>query len=157
MGSLDKPQHEPFRKCPNACTWSLSASLKQFFFFTICLTFQTNTMELRFHFSHYIYYKLGVQFEHLSSGTRADFNQYPSLPKLAEMLLQCYLKAYSGEEIIITLKYNSNGPHLVSFLLFLSLIFFSLPLTYFSFLFYFLNRFYLLSLSSTFLFLFIFL
>lgn len=89
VGSLDKPQREPFRKHPNACTWSLSVSLKQFFFFKICLTFQTNAMELRFHFSHHMYYKLGVQFEHLSNGTRADFNQYHSLPKLAEMLLQC--------------------------------------------------------------------
>lgn len=90
--------------------------ITEFFFFTICLTFQTNAMEVRFHFSHYIYYKLGVQFEHFSNGTRAHFNQHPSLPRRAEALLQCCLKAYTGEEITITLKCNSNRLHPVDFL-----------------------------------------
>lgn len=90
VGSIGKPQHESFRKCPNACTWSLTVSLKQFcyFFFPVCLTFHANTVALMLDFSHYVHCKLGVQFESFSNSRTADFNKHPSLLKLVKIIVK---------------------------------------------------------------------
>lgn len=119
----------PSEKMSKCLYWKLKCITETILLFYSLPNISDQSNEAEVPFSRYIYYKPGVQFEHFSN-VRVHFKHYPSLPKLAEMLLQCYLKIYTSEEMMITWKYNTNRPHLSPSFHSLCIFFFSffLPL-----------------------------
>lgn len=74
MESLDKTQHEPFRKMSKCLYLKFKCITETILLFYSLSNISDKSNEPEVPFSHYIYHKPGVQFEHFSNAKESTLN-----------------------------------------------------------------------------------